>query len=316
MNEQKCCICQKDLPAADASYHRKCARHLFGSSRVPVIAYTRDELLQLAKRAVAQQVTIPGVQEKLSLIQRVTQGESRLTLVGLAGEYILKAPTDRYPHLPENEAATMVLARLCGIDAAPSGLIRLSDNTLVYLTRRFDRRKGEEYHMEDMCQLTGRLTEDKYKGSVEQIGKVLLAHSSRPGFDLVSLFELVLFSFLTGNGDMHLKNYCMLHEPERALSPAFDLLNTRLLIPESVDNEDSALSINGKRKKLGTEDFYALGKRLTLTRKQVENVFSAYQKNLPLMYNCVGRSFLPDEKRRQYRWIIKDRAARLGIEKG
>ncbi len=311
MKHERCFVCQRRLNQEKHPYHRKCAKLLFTSTSVPSVAYTREELRELAKRVIAQQISVPGVQEKLSLIQRVTEGERRLTLVGLEGEYILKAPTERYPHMPENEAATMVLARSCGIETAASGLAELSDGTLVYLTRRFDREAGTERHMEDMCQLTERLTEDKYKGSVEQIGKVLYRRSVRPGFDLVTLFELVLFSFLVGNGDMHLKNYALLHEPGVHLAPAFDLLNTRLLIPEHIDNEDTALSINGRRRKLKINDFFILGESLRMTVKQTENVMKRYQRFVPGMFAGIESSFLPEELKQEYKRIVYGRAKRL-----
>ncbi len=308
---KRCLVCQKPLESLSRRYHHHCARYLFGFSVVPSIGFNRQELQDLAKRVISQQVTVPGVQEKLSLIQRVTDGEKRLTMVGLEGEFILKAPTDQYPQLPENEAATMVLARYCGIMTAASGLMELSDGTLVYLTRRFDRIEGQELHMEDMCQLTGRLTEDKYKGSVEQIAKVIRTHSRRPGFDLVALFELVLFSFLTGNGDMHLKNYLLLHEPEVHLAPAFDLLNTRLLIPESHDNEDSALTINGKKRNITINDMRMLSSRIGLTEKQGENVLTAYRKRIPGMLDLLGASHLSEDQVRGYQEVLRARSRRL-----
>ncbi len=307
----RCLVCQKTLLEHSQGYHRRCGVYLFSSVAVPAIGYDRKELRELAKQVVAQQITVPGVQEKLSLIQRVTDGEKRLTLVGLDGEFILKAPADQYPQMPENEAATMAMARLCGIETAPSGLIALSDGSLAYLTRRFDRKQNRELHMEDMCQLTERLTEDKYKGSVEQVGKVLLACSSRPGYDLLTLFDLTVFCFLTGNGDMHLKNYAVLHEPALRLAPAFDLLNTRLLITESKDRDDAALAVNGKRRKLKRDDFLALSQSLRLVPRQAENVLNKYRKLLPKMIEHMNSSFLSPDFTAQYQEIMRIRAGRL-----
>lgn len=118
----------------------------------------------------------------------------------------MKPATKQYPHLPEVEDLTMHLAELCGIATVPHALIRLQNGSLAYITKRIDRAKKTKLHMEDMCQLTERLTEDKYKGSYEQIAKAILKYSENPGLDLINFFEQVIFSFLTGNADMHLKN--------------------------------------------------------------------------------------------------------------
>jgi serine/threonine-protein kinase HipA len=99
--------------------------------------------------------------------------------------------------------------------------------------------------MEDMCQLTDRMTEEKYRGSLEAVGKKILQHCSHPGLDALRFFEVNLFSFLTGNSDMHLKNFSLIRsqDGEIRFSPAYDLLPTVLLLPE--DTEESALTMHG-----------------------------------------------------------------------
>ena len=110
----------------------------------------------------------------------------RFTIVGLWGRYILKPQTDNFPHLPELEDLTMHLAELSKINVVPHSLIRFEDGELCYITRRIDRTdKGEKLHMEDMCQLSVRLTEYKYKGSYEQISKIIQRYSSVPKLDLI-----------------------------------------------------------------------------------------------------------------------------------
>lgn len=99
------------------------------------------------------------------------------------------------------------LAEAAKIAVVPHGLIRFTDGELCYITRRIDRLSdGQKVSMEDMCQLTERLTEYKYKGSYEQIAKAIKKYSSAPQLDLVNFWELVVFSWITGNSDMHLKN--------------------------------------------------------------------------------------------------------------
>ena len=161
-----------------------------------------------------QHVTVPGVQPKLSL--HLERGErpqnSRFTLVGLEGGYILKPPVTRFPEMPELEHLTMRIAKCFGLSTAECGLIPLEDKRLAFVTKRMDRDGETKLHMEDMCQLTDRLTEQKYRGSLEQVGKVILRHCSNPLFDALRLFEVTLFCFLTGNSDMHLKNFSLLYD--------------------------------------------------------------------------------------------------------
>lgn len=190
-----------------------------------------------------------GVQPKLSLdIQRGTAWDlpGKFTIVGLWGNYILKPPTKTYPLAPELEDLTMHLALLSKISTVPHALIRLQSGSLAYITLRVDRSKSGKIHMEDMCQLTGKLTEHKYRGSYEQIGKAILKYSATPGLDLVNFFEQVVFAFLTGNTDMHLKNFSLLNVPGvgYTLCPAYDMLATALITD---DAEQMALTLNAKK---------------------------------------------------------------------
>ena len=137
----------------------------------------------------------------------------------------------------------MHLASIDKIKTAPHSLIRLQSGTLAYITKRIDRKNRGKLAMEDMCQLTERMTEDKYHGRYEQIAKTILKYSSSPGLDIVNFFELVLFSFLTGNADMHLKNFSLLEQVGIGMtfSPAYDLVNTKLVNP--ADDEKLALNL-------------------------------------------------------------------------
>ncbi|MDZ7606945.1 MAG: HipA domain-containing protein [Cyclobacteriaceae bacterium] len=190
--------------------------------------------------------------------------DSRLTIVGaLGGQYIFKPPSDRFPEMPQNEHVTMRIAASCGIRVVPSSLIRLSSGELSYITKRVDRTEaGDKIHMIDMFQITKAF--DKYKSSMEKIGKALGSYSENTLLDKVFYFELVLFSFLTGNNDMHLKNFSMIESPSGwVLAPAYDLLNVAIVLPE--DKEELALTLAGKRSKLKRDHFEQLGGGLGLT---------------------------------------------------
>lgn len=192
--------------------HPKCARKFFGAAKPPLLEYGLDDMEALATKVVRTHAAVPGVQPKISLdFEMPTIGkEGRLTLVGLWGQYILKPPTKKYPSMPEVEDATMHLAEAAGIRTVPHSMVRLKSGELAYITKRIDRiGGGEKIAMEDMCQITERLTEDKYKGSLEQVGRTIRHHSTQPGLDTINFFELILFCYLTGNSDMHLKNFSL-----------------------------------------------------------------------------------------------------------
>ena len=275
-------------------------------------------LLALFGLAAKSQVAVTGVQPKLSLdIEKpVKQKEGqktpqRFTIVGLWGAYILKPPTKQYPQLPELEDLTMHLAALAGIATVPHSLIRMQSGNLAYITKRIDRNKKSKLHMEDMCQLTDKLTEDKYLGSHEQVAKAILKFSATPGLDVINFFEVVLFSFLTGNADMHLKNFSLIHLKETGpiFSPAYDLVATALVNPK--DDEDLALTLNGKKKKINRNDFITAFTTLGLETKQQENIFKKMVKAKSNWLEFIDVSFLRDDMKAAYKNLIQNRFARL-----
>jgi serine/threonine-protein kinase HipA len=268
----------------------------------------------LAKEVIQSQTAVTGVQAKLSLHITGNNKEGtdrKFTIVGLWGGYILKPPTALYPQLPELEDVTMHLAQLAKIKTAPHSLIRLKSGNLAYVTKRIDRTKKGKLAMEDMCQLTERLTEDKYHGSYEQIGKVIQKYSVTPGLDVVNFFELVIFSFLTGNADMHLKNFSLLEQPGLGmiLSPAYDLVNTALVNP--ADDEEMALTLNGRKKKLKKQDFVTAMNTLKVEEKQQRNIFNKMAKVLPKWQALIDSSFMSDAFKEQYKTILTERMNRL-----
>ena len=309
-----CLFCYAPLADNEQDFHTSCSKKIFGQPTPPVLPYSEEDLEPLAKEVIRSQTAVTGVQAKLSvhITGNAKAGtERRFTSVGLWGGYILKPPTDLYPQVPEVEDVTMHLAQLAQIRTAPHSLIRLQSGNLAYITRRMDRTKRGKLAMEDMCQLTERLTEDKYRGSYEQIGKAIQRHSVNPGLDVVNFFELVLFSFLTGNADMHLKNFALLEQPGlgMALSPAYDLVNTALVNP--ADDEDMALTLNGRKKKLKKQDFVAAMNALNVEGKQQENIFNKMAKAWPKWQALIDRSFLSGAFKEQYKTILTERMDRL-----
>lgn len=312
----KCLYCYKPLKDGEKDYHKACARKIFETSVVSTLPYTRANIKELAREIVSTSTTVTGVQAKLSLdIARGKGGEPRrFTIVGLWGRFILKPQTELYPYLPENEDLTMRMAEAVGIRTVPHSLIRFADGELCYITRRIDRESdGSKVAMEDMCQLSERLTEDKYKGSYERIAKLILKYSEAPLLDVVNFWEIVVFSWLTGNADMHLKNFSI-YRPSAVnrMTPAYDLLSTSLVMPN--DEEELALTLNGKKKRIKKLDFVTAMRESGMEGKSIENLFGRFSKAIPKWHALIEDSFLPDEMKQAYIELISDMSNRLLTE--
>ena len=312
--DNRCLCCGKPLLEEDGYYHPKCAGKLFGSRSIPALNYTQEELNALAKKTVLSRISVPGVQPKLSLhLERgKPRSNSRLTLVGLEGNYILKPQTPQWKFLPEAEHFCMLLAKACRISTAEFGLIPLKSGELAYITRRMDRDGGRMLHMEDFCQILNKTTDQKYNGSMEQVGKALRKYSNAPGLDAVRLFELAVFCFLTGNSDMHLKNFSLLRKENGAweMSPAYDLVPVKIIMP--ADKEELALTLNGKKNKLKRVDFEQFAVSLDLTGIQciraLDRILNAVEKNLPA---ALSTSFLPEEMKTGIESLVSGRISRI-----
>lgn len=310
----KCLFCYKQLGVNETDFHTSCSKKIFGQPQPPVFPYTENELEKLAVEVLKTQTTIPGVQPKISLhLESGNQKNNpkKFTIVGLWGGYILKPPSPYYSQLPEVEDLTMHMASQSKIQVVPHSLIRMKTGNLAFITKRIDREGKNKIHMEDMCQLTERLTEEKYHGSYEQIGKAIQKFSANPGLDLVNFCELVLFSFITGNADMHLKNFSLIHKPDLGVvfSPAYDLLSTALVNP--ADDEDLALTLNGKKKKINRNDFSAFFNTLKLDTKQQENIFKKMITSKTKWVKRIDESFLTDEFKSEYKLLIDNRFYKL-----
>ena len=306
---EKCLYCYQELKEGQRDFHPACARRFFGSAAIPELPYSRANINELAREVIQSRTTLTGVQPKLSMdINRGGRDEpDRLTIVGLWGRYILKPKSDTYPWLPEDEDLTMHLATLARIQVVPHALIRFSDGELTYITRRIDRDDdGRKYLMEDACQLSERLSADKYKSSYENVGKLILRYSSMPQLDLVNYWEVVVFSWLTGNSDMHLKNFSLLSRVPGlyTLAPAYDLLNVHLLFD---DPEELALTLDGRKRKVTRQNFVNAMRRTGLDDKVTGNIFAKFAKVQPRWEAFIDQSFLPEDMREAYKAEIARR---------
>lgn len=308
----KCLYCYSTLETGEKDFHAKCVKKFFGTEKVPSLDYSCEELEELAVQVIKDQTSLTGVQPKLSLHLNKHEGSQRLTIVGLWGGFICKPQTIQFDQMPETEDLTMHLAELAKIEVVPHTLMRMADNSLCYLTKRIDRsNSGEKVAMEDMCQLTERPTEHKYKSSYERIAKAIMLYSSMPKMDVTNFFEVILFSWITGNNDMHLKNFS-LFEPcdgNIRLTPAYDMLNAVILNPK--DDEELALTLNGKKKRLKRQDFITSGLTMGVEQKTIERLISKYVKLLPEMKKLIGNSFLNEDLKDKYAELITERIARI-----
>ena len=307
----KCLYCYKELGANDTGdYHKKCIKAFYGTKSAPALPYRLDEMEKLAKEAVELSVTVPGVQPKLSLgwIKSTLEDghNGRLTIMdALEGLYILKPQNTQYEQMPENEHLSMKLAELFKIEVVPSNMIRLASGELCYITKRIDRKKdNSKIHMIDFLQILE--LEDKYLGTMENLGKTVGEISVNTLMDKLRFFELTLFNFIIGNNDMHLKNFSMwLSDIGWVLSPAYDLLNVKIILPKDMD--ETALLFGGKKKNFNKGYFNRVGEDLQLNEKQINAVYKRLFKWLPEAIQLIDISFLSEENRTSYKELITQR---------
>jgi serine/threonine-protein kinase HipA len=311
---KRCLYCYEPLDAALKDFHPTCSRAFFGTDEPPELGYNLEQMAELAATVVQRHVTVPGVQPKLSLAlvkDTLTDGnKGRLTIMGtLGGNYILKPPHADYPEMPQNEHLTMRIAESFGLPVVQSSLIRLSSGELAYITKRIDRTTdGEKIHMLDMFQILEAF--DKYKSSMEKVGKAISMYAENTMLDLLNFFELTVFCFLTGNNDMHLKNFSMItRNGSWNLTPAYDLLNVTIVNPG--DKEELALTLNARKSKFNRDRFVEFGQNLGLTTRQIDGVFKRLERNKEKAVGLIGISFLSDKYKKKYLAVINERYERL-----
>lgn len=307
----KCLFCYKELNDDQKAYHPNCAKKFFGTKTLPAIEYGRAELDGLASKIIQSQTALTGVQPKLSLNLVKHRDSSKLTIVELWGNYIFKPQTEEYPQLPETEDLTMHLADIAHIHTVPHCLIRMADNSIGYITKRIDRTpEGKKIDMEDMCQLTEHPTEYKYRSSYEQVAKAIATYSSIPRLDMANYMQLLIFCFLTGNNDMHLKNFS-LYSPigKPILTPAYDLLNVTIINPK--DKEETALTLNGKKSRLRLSDFITAGRTMGIAENTIMQTIAQFRKIMPKWEDMIRRSFLTTERQDAYITLLHERMEKL-----
>ena len=314
----KCLYCYQELEEGQVDFHPGCARKFFGSETVPLLPYTRDNMAELARQVIRTSTSVTGVQAKMSLdVNRGGKSEpAKFTIVGLWGKYIFKPQSGKYPFLPELEDLTMKMAEVARIRTARHTLIRLADGELGYLTLRMDRgRKGEKISMLDMCQLTNRLTEHKYYGTYQQLAETIKKYSSVPMLDVQRYWEVVLFSWMTGNSDMHCKNFSLIDtgNGEYVLSPAYDLL--AVLLADPADTEEMAMSFtvggakNGFNKTTFMDAFTQSGIPVAVADKMIDRM----KGHFPKWKELIAQSFLPEKMKADYCRLLSQRIEQLSL---
>ncbi len=311
----RCLCCGKELRTETAhGWHTACVKAFFGTTKFPDIDVSKEVLNQIAIDNTSKGFTVPGVQKKLSL-HLSREDTPRLTLVNYPTGYILKPQTDEYAALPEMEYLVMQMAEVSGIKTVPHALLRLpsQENAFAYITKRIDRADGQMLAMEDFCQLDGRLTEDKYRGSYERCGKIIKTHSMNHGLDLAQLFFRVVFSFAVGNSDMHLKNFSLIETEEGSgvyvLSAAYDMLSTNVVIPS--DKEELALTINGKKQNIRRKDFLVFADTIGIPERSAEKMIEKIVKLKDKYISMCRDSYMPEQMRANLENLIEQRIAVL-----
>jgi len=283
---------------------KKLIKEMFNASRLPIIGFSLQDVSRKAQQLTGK-LSISGVQPKLSV--KLDRDNNTLISVAEGGEYILKPQNQAFPNIPENEQCCMDIAAEFGIDVPPHCLLPLKDGSLAYIVKRFDRKSGMKIHQEEFFQILA--PKDKYKGSVEQIGRKLKEISTAPGYDVQLFFERVVFNFIIGNGDAHLKNYSIAYLDNETirLTPAYDIVCSKLAIP---DEEDSALAVNGKKDHLKREDFDKLADYLNIP---IKIRYDKFKECLKLMKTAINSAELKEDAREQFIDIIKERLSRMNL---
>lgn len=314
----RCLCCGKEIKdtASDHEkingWHSRCIKAFFGTAEMPKLDISEEKLEELANETINKGLTVPGVQKKLSL-HLSSDIDSRLTIVDYPTGYILKPQTEEYESLPEFENLAMNMAEIAGIKTVPNALIK-NNGQYAYITKRIDRnitdgKQMQMYAMEDFCQLAGRLTVDKYKGSYEKCGRIIKEYSNRPGIDMAELFMRVVFSFVIGNSDMHLKNFSLREieagKRKYCMSAAYDILPVNIILPE--DNEQMALTLNGKKSRLKKKDFIAFAASCEISEKAAEKMISKLCSLKDKFFSACDESYLSSEYIEQMKQLISDR---------
>ena len=310
---RRCLCCNKELSGKNeyelkTGWHVRCIRRFFGTSSLPALDCSEKALEELANTTVSKSLTVPGVQKKLSLHLDTVDKTARLTIVDYPTGYILKPQSKKFPCLPEAEYLVMKMAEKAKISTVPNALLYLQGN-FAYITKRIDRANDQLYAMEDFCQLSNRVTADKYKGSYENCGRIIRRFSQNAGLDSAELYYRLLFSFVTGNSDMHLKNFSLIEEKPASrlffLSPAYDLLPVNIIMPS--DLEQMALTVNGKKRNIRKKDFMALADSLGLQSKTGAGLIKQIVRYKESFLSEIRLSYLPEDMKAAFEHLLESR---------
>ncbi|MGE3063506.1 MAG: type II toxin-antitoxin system HipA family toxin [bacterium] len=283
------CISCGLLLKGEKFMHEKCIKSLFSVSKIPSVGFSLKEISVKAQECVGK-LSISGVRPKLSA--KINRKNAKVEIVHTGGRFIIKPQTDRFPQMPENENLCMTIFEIAGIKTALHGIIPLADNSNAYIVRRFDREGNEKIHFEDMQSVLDE--DDKYEGSAEKIGDAIKSHAKFPGLEIQNFFKIVIMNFIVGNGDAHLKNYGFIYEDDgnKILSPCYDIVSSKLVIRKE---EDSALTINGKKNKLKAGDFHKLAEAMGIDERislniikeitEVRDTIISFVEDYPFMYD-------------------------------
>lgn len=300
----RCFHCGKE---SEGDYHPRCSRELFGVSPPPIVDVELAKLHTLGLAMVGH-TSLSGVQRKISV--RLNTDRATLQVAAEGGQYLLKPQANTYPFLPENEHVTMRLAELAGVAIAQCGLVRLKDDSIAYIVRRFDRLpNGKKLHQEDFCQLAEKSPKHKYEGSAELCIKLLQTYADEPLAEVLKLYRLLVVGWWIGNGDMHLKNLSLLRDEDHVLrlSPAYDLVSTRLII----EGDQLALPVGGKRDRLRRETWLQLATYGNVPERAAERVLNTVAEIADEAIKTIRESRLPEDMRDQYAELVETRATTL-----
>ncbi len=274
------------------------------------LPYTAVELRQEAANR-AKKLSIQGVQPKLSAAVSIIDQEFKI--VDQFGTYIIKPQNDLFPQLPENEDVTMRMAKAFGIEVPFHGMLYAKDGSLSYFIKRFDRYgKGKKWATEDFAQLTGNTRDTKYRFTMEKLIPVLDEYCSFPVIEKADFFKRVLFCYVTGNEDMHLKNFSLITQKGKTtLTPIYDFLNSTIAIKNP--EEEIALMLKGKKSNLKAADLidYYAKEKLLLNEKTINAILNQMKKATPKWKELLEISFLSEDMKEKYLELLENRAGRF-----
>lgn len=276
------------------------------------LEYTAEEQREEAFYR-ASKMSIQGIQPKLSA--KLNIKEEKFEIVDTGGRYILKPQHQYFPEMPENEDLTMKLANEVGLEIPLHGLIWSKDTTLTYFVKRFDRKgQNDKVPVEDFAQLAGFSRDTKYDYSMEKVVGLINKFCTFPAIEKLVLFKLVIFNYIIGNDDMHLKNFSVITEDGKVkLSPGYDLLNTTIEYRKPVD--EIALLLKGKKKHLTYNmlvKYYGI-ERCELTNKSVDKVLETISSAIPTWRSLINSSFLSKGLKDKYLDLLDIRLNNLNI---